>query len=696
MKLQQTGGTLPVGGFSMIPLLVAGDTIRIQKQDKYKIGDIIVCIDQGARLVVHRIIRIHKKGNDIQYITKGDNAVAAEQIDSEFCLGKITEATNKNGKQIRIRTPRLRDKITVRLSRKVNRIYNATHDPNTAFSSKYNMWIYDIAPDYLKKYVYEAQDYMIRKAKEYIRQTPPGPADETFVYTKDFYAMLVNHRVLNILSPYILEGSGRFAKLFKLAKAQNLAAAGKRLKWCRKITEAFEAAGIRYVVYKGIASSYVAYGDPLIRECDDIDLLIDAKDAQKAHTIMNTLGFYNLNASGLFRTEEPTEEYHTHLTPYVLPENNVTAELHTALYLDEAHTAGILARRQKIKMEDYALYILSDADLYACQLYVTAVDDFGCSNMSYEMDPNIFLKLKFRNYVDIVLLARRFRNIPPEEILRIAVQYDINFYLYLALDYTCKIFETGEFLDPVRQLRDCLKQYEALDERLYRFPIEAHSCLLSPFKMKMNGKALLRLRDAFYMSEAWKRKQAEFQAGKYRELSPGKPLQIRKGGICETIRCEKNRVTFRFEIDPAQLPGEFLLAVRKMNEKKYRKSADYSYEIKFLYFDMHNSTIKEGILKVDSELPWNERMETVYQVINGNCKNSKFPVKIRKNWSFVPNFEMKVISTEIYFEINCHRHINPFRYAFFSTFLFEFEGQKVLKMDEISAKTDENLKISFD
>ena len=66
MKLEQTGGTLLVGGFSMIPLLVAGDTIKLQKQETYQIGDIIVCIDQKARLVVHSIIKINKTGKDLQ------------------------------------------------------------------------------------------------------------------------------------------------------------------------------------------------------------------------------------------------------------------------------------------------------------------------------------------------------------------------------------------------------------------------------------------------------------------------------------------------------------------------------------------------------------------------------------------------------------------------------------------------------
>ena len=36
MKMAQTGNVLEVGGFSMIPLLVAGDNIRVEKQKKYK------------------------------------------------------------------------------------------------------------------------------------------------------------------------------------------------------------------------------------------------------------------------------------------------------------------------------------------------------------------------------------------------------------------------------------------------------------------------------------------------------------------------------------------------------------------------------------------------------------------------------------------------------------------------------------
>lgn len=36
-----------------------------------------------------------------------------------------------------------------------------------------------------------------------------------------------------------------------------------------------------------------------------------------------------------------------------------------------------------------------------------------------------------------------------------------------------------------------------------------------------------------------------------------------------------------------------------------------------------------------------------YRVLNGDVKKCNFTVKIRKKWSFVPNFEMNVVSPKI-------------------------------------------------
>ncbi len=274
--------------------------------------------------------------------------------------------------------------------------------------------------------------------------------------------------------------------------------------------------------------------------------------------------------------------------------------------------------------------------------------------------------------------------------------YDVNFYLYLTLDYTCKIFEPAGFLEPVRKLRDFLKEYEDLDERLFRLPVDAHACLDSPFKMKMNGRALRRLRDAFYMSEAWKRKQAEFQKGKFLELRSESPLCFRIGDGSETIRCDGKKLKFEFALNPSALPGEFIVAVRKMNPQKYRKQGDYCYDMKFLYVDMHKNTMKEGILRIDSEQPWEERMETVYRALNGKVKYWKFPVKIRKKSIFACDFENEESKITSTFVFNAKKQKNPYIYEFFSTFMFEFKDSKLIKMSKISTKINENLKISFD
>ena len=106
MKMLQNDNVLEVGGFSMIPLLIAGDFIKIVEQKSYKVGDIVVCVDERngqARLVVHRVISVCKKDGERVYVIKGDNAIAAEFIENEFCLGKVVEINNKNGKKIAVR-----------------------------------------------------------------------------------------------------------------------------------------------------------------------------------------------------------------------------------------------------------------------------------------------------------------------------------------------------------------------------------------------------------------------------------------------------------------------------------------------------------------------------------------------------------------------------------------------------------------
>lgn len=693
MKLKQSGGILPVGGYSMIPLLVAGDNVRLEERENYSIGDIIICIDQRARLLVHRIIDIENGENEPIYITKGDNAVAAERIERSYCMGKVVEAANRSGKMLKFGEPTEKDLQIVKYSRKVNEIYNDTRDPNEAYSSEYNARIYEMAPDDIKEYVYKAQEYMIQKACEYITGRNE-PQDETFVYTRDFYSMLVNHRVVNVLSPYFTEECGRFSKMFKLTKARNFTAARQRIEWSRKITAAFEDAGIAYVVYKGITVSYFAYGDPIMRECDDIDFLIAPKYVQKAHDIMIKLGFAQAGHDYENHIEEkPLMEYPTHLAPYVIPGTGITAELHTALYITEDHTEEILSRRHRIDVGDYEFYALSDVDLYICQLYTTAVDDFGCANMTYEDDPNIFLQLKFRNYLDIVLLTRKLTDISGEYLIELARRYDICFYLYLALDYTCKIFEPADFIGKISDLRDLIKESEDIDESFYMLPIDARSCLQSPFKMKMNGAALVRLRDAFYMSRRWRVQKAIFDAGEYEELRQGNELEFSTG--LGSIRYANNELIFRTRMDMPE-SGEFMVTVRRMSDHKYRKPGDYCLEAKFLYCNMNNNTAAEGILYTEDELPWEKRIEIICGIIKTGINKTNLRVRIDRVDQNIQFVEETKIDTTCNLLINHENLKQKFKFEYISGRVFELKEDKVLKVHRTTMDCDEHLKISFD
>lgn len=692
MKLKQSGGILPVGGYSMIPLLVAGDNVRLEEREHYSIGDIIICIDSRARLLVHRIIDIENDGEETVYITKGDNAVAAERIESSCCVGKVVEATNKSGKMLKFGEPTAHDLKIVEYSKKVNQIYLDTHDPNEAYSSKYNVQIYDMAPDDIKEYVYKAQDYMIQKAKEYITGTALPP-DDAFVYTRDFYAMLVNHRVVNVLSPYFTEVSGRFSKMFKLAKARNFTAARQRMAWSRRITEAFEKADIRYVVYKGITISYFAYGDPIMRECDDIDILIDPGSKQRAHEIMSELGFSQMTHAGNRREAEPLMEYPTHLAPYVIPGTGITAELHTALYITEDHTDEILSRRRRIDVGGYEFYALSDADIYVCQLYTTAVDDFGCANMTYEEDPNIFLQLKFRNYLDIALLARRFADVSKEYIAELAFRYDISFYLYLALDYTCKIFSPADFLGEISGLRDLIKDLEDIDAAMYALPIDARSCLLSPFKMKMNGAALVHLRDAYYMSRRWRVRKAKFDAGEYAVLKEGDTFEFSTG--YGDIRYEGDTITVHTEADMPE-SGEYMLIIRRMNEKKYRKLGDYCLEAKFIYCSMIENIVCAGTLYTDDELPWEKRINMLCDIIKTGENKTNLKVNICSMNKKTHNLECQRINENIKFPVCGNGNKEKYKYMYISGRLFELKMNKVLRVYKTTEERDEHFKIQFD
>lgn len=699
MKLRQNDNVLQVGGFSMIPLLVAGDNIRIKKQDKYEIGDIVVCVDyknDKVGLLVHRIIHIRKKDGKIIYIIKGDNAVAAEFIESEFCLGKVTEITNRNGKKIQVNTPSKSDDEIVSLSRQVYQIYQKTGDPIIAFSSAPHMEIYDKAPDYLKESVFAAQKEMIKRAAEMIQGLPPSPPDPNFEFTKDFYLLLAFHRVMNVLEPYVIEGSGRFGKHIKLSKARNLMSARKRMVKAKEIVEAFEEKGIKYIVFKGLASSYFIFGDPNIRECDDIDFLILPEDVQKAHTILGELGYSYHDERGFFRPEEPEEHYRTHLKPYVHEKDLNTVELHTAIFTDEKYTAAVLENRQKININGMEVYVLKDVEAFVCQLFITAVDDYGTANMTYEMDPNIFLQLKFRNYLDIAMMAKKCEDISAKEVIETAMKYDVNFQMFFALDFTCKIFDYAAFTEPLRKLRDKFIENEQLEPNMYFLPVGIQDCLRSPFKMKMNGRVLCYLRDGYIFSSHWRRVQSRIETEEIPEMKQQVLILPPMNGVVQKLKRKADGVVLDVEIDGSEMPEEFIFVVKNLLKEKCRKPEDYAYEVCVLYVNKSEGYMRRGRIMQNMHLDMEELTDEVMGYVHKRHRKSRKCLKLAKKQTFVADSENQKIKTKFKFAKETFLFRNGISFMAYSMAILELKEGKLNKTVPLHAKEENIIKISFD
>ena len=699
MKLKQNDNILQVGGFSMIPLLVAGDFIRIKQQNKYEIGDIVVCVDDKNNkvgLLVHRIIYIRKKDDKVIYVTKGDNAVAAEYIQSDFCLGKVTEIINKNGKRIEVDTPSEKDAQIVALSRQVYQIYQKTGDPTIAFSSAPHMEIYDRAPDFMKECVFTAQKEMIKRAAELVQGLPPSPPDPKFEFTKDYYALLAFHRVMNVLEPYVIEGSGRFGKHIKLSKARNLSLARRRLIKAREIIEAFEAEKIKYLVFKGFATSYFIFGNPNIRECDDIDFLILPEDVQRAHEILGELGYSYHDERGFYRPEKPEEHYRTHLKPYVHEKDLNTVELHTAIFTDEKYTPAVLENRQKIDITGMEVYVLKDVEAFVCELFITAVDDYGTANMTYEMDPNIFLQLKFRNYLDIAMMARKCEEISTDEIIETAMKYNVNFQMFFALDFTCKMFDYAAFTEPLQKLRDKFKENEQLEPSMYDLPIDVQDCLRSPFKMKMNGKALCYLRDAYIFSSHWRRAQKRIESEDIPELKQDIINMPVMGGVAQKIKRTSTGIVIENEIDITQRNDEFIFVIKRLLEEKCRKPKDYGYEVRFLYVNKNEGYMRKGKIMQNMHLDMEELTDEVISYIRKTREKSRISLYIGKKRIFNADSENKKIKAKFNMPKEMFLPKKSTNFVVYSTDILDLGDGKLEKIIPINEKEENILKISFD
>lgn len=99
------------------------------------------------------------------------------------------------------------------------------------------------------------------------------------------------------------------------------------LKDWREIVTAFTSAGIRALTIKGPASSIQLYGDPLIREFYDLDVLVDIPDIQSLLPMMAGLGYAAIDEVPL-APPGSFQQKQCHHVSFVKPGRQFRVEIH--------------------------------------------------------------------------------------------------------------------------------------------------------------------------------------------------------------------------------------------------------------------------------------------------------------------------------------------------------------------------------
>ncbi len=89
-------------GTSMEPLLHdrrkknATHVLIVPIQGDCKVGDMPLVFMKDGKYVLHRLIQVDKKGNEVFYRTRGDNCIGSEYVPKEAAVGVVKEIYYKN------------------------------------------------------------------------------------------------------------------------------------------------------------------------------------------------------------------------------------------------------------------------------------------------------------------------------------------------------------------------------------------------------------------------------------------------------------------------------------------------------------------------------------------------------------------------------------------------------------------------
>jgi hypothetical protein len=208
---------------------------------------------------------------------------------------------------------------------------------------------------------------------------PPGAARDTAVRAaasevdwESFMRISGRQRIRSLARVALADAGVSPPKPVATALARNAAAQSTRslalAAESLRLRGLFEADGVEVLFVKGAALAQLAYGDPALKHCRDIDLLVHPRDAEHAFQRLRAEGYVAAGPEGdldeaqrrtLYRLRKDVELTH--------PERRLNVELHWRLVDNPAllQDVGLGSPTQEVTVLDGRLRTLADSQLFA-------------------------------------------------------------------------------------------------------------------------------------------------------------------------------------------------------------------------------------------------------------------------------------------------------------------------------------------
>lgn len=355
---------ITVAGGSMRPFLSDGSEVVVERGVAGAGAGDIVVFSRKSRLVVHRVVRVIKKGGKRLYLTKGDSALAPDYppVSGDEIIGVVRGVVRgKRTVAINTRGRRLAGKIIALLSPAAGRLLAVLKGRSSAKEvlSGEDRFIFSLASLKVDEKHLEFARGLIEKGLDW----------EVIVNTS--YDQGVAPLIYDSLKRTGLEryAPEKALERLKIIYYSTASINSRLITEAGKVIEGFNNAGIETLVFKGPSLVESIYKNPALRPFSDVDLLIGKRDLPRAITLMEGMGYV---LSEKLLPMEVLTKYHFHLPFRKADDHRIIVEVHWDLkdnYKDPSlDIEGIWERARAEKISGAQALVMSPEDhlMYLC------------------------------------------------------------------------------------------------------------------------------------------------------------------------------------------------------------------------------------------------------------------------------------------------------------------------------------------